>query len=98
MPVEGWSRERIQQEHGWIDDYLPRLDEAGQVAVAAGEFTDDTELALIHVESLISSNGFIDPEGIGIRMVRLLRGDSARFLDDTTRLALLNIDDSGDYQ
>lgn len=98
MPVEGWSRERIQQEHGWIDDYLPRRDETGQISVAAGEFTDDTELALIHVESLISSNGFIDPEGIGIRMVRLLRGDSTRFLDATTRAALLRIDESGDYQ
>src|SRR5690554_6256964 len=88
MPVAGWSRGAIEAAYGWIEGYLPRVDADGKAIVAAGEFTDDTELALCHVESLISAGGFVDPEAVGRRLLRLARGDSYHFLDPTTRGAI----------
>lgn len=96
MPVEGWSREEIAARHGWIDGYLPRLDDEGQVQVPAGEFTDDTEVMLCHVESLISSGGYVDPEAVEMRLLRLARSDSRRFLDPTTLAAIERMESDTD--
>lgn len=98
MPVEGWSAERIQSEHGWIDHYLPRIDVDGTVEAEAGEFTDDTELALCQVEGLITTQGFVDPVGVGQRIERLASGPAGRFLDPTTRLAVAGFDRTETYQ
>ncbi|GBD15202.1 ADP-ribosyl-[dinitrogen reductase] glycohydrolase [bacterium HR26] len=98
MPVEGWSPERIREQYGWIDRYLPRLGPDGQVETPAGEFTDDTELALCLVESLIGAHGFVDPEAAGYRFLRVLRSDSGRFLDPTTRRALERAAETDDFQ
>lgn len=98
MPVEGWSRERIAQRFGWISGYLPRTGDAGEVVVPAGEITDDTELALCQVESLISSGGFVDPDAVGMRLLRLYRSDSRRFMDRTTLAAAERMEETGDFQ
>lgn len=57
MPVEGFSREQIKKIYGEIDDFRssPYRD------LEAGEFTDDTEQALIVAEVIIEKN-FFDPE------------------------------------
>jgi ADP-ribosylglycohydrolase len=98
MPVECWEPERIRASHGWIDRYLPRRDDQGGILVPAGEFTGDTEMAVCHIESLISSGGLIDPEGVGVRLVRMYNGESRRFLGRTTLAALAAADQSGDFQ
>ncbi len=98
MPVEGWSAERIARAHGWVDGYLPRLDAAGGIVVPAGEFTDDTELALCLVESIVAARGFVDPELAGYSFLRVARGEGGRFLDETTRLALARAEETGDFQ
>lgn len=98
MPVEGWSQERIAATYGWIDHYLPRLAEDGTVTVAAGEFTDDTEVALCHVEALISAGGFVDPEAVGRRLILLARGEGGRFLDPTTRAAIARMEETDRFQ
>jgi ADP-ribosylglycohydrolase len=98
MPVEGWNRERIEQTYGWITGYLPKIGEDGSEILAAGEITDDTELALCHVESLITAGGYVDPETTGLRFLRLYHGDSRKFMGRTTRLALESADETGDFQ
>ncbi len=98
MPVEGWSHERIEETFGWISGYLPKVDESGTQILAAGEITDDTELALCHVESLITNGGYVDPETIGLRFLRLYHGDSRKFMGRTTKLALERADETGDFQ
>lgn len=98
MPVEGWDAERIARTHGWIDNYLPRLDEAGNILVSAGDFTGDTEMTLCHVESLISSGGFVDPGNVGVRLLRMYHGPSRQFLGRTTVAALARADITGDFQ
>lgn len=98
MPVEGWSHERISETYGWITGYLPKKDAAGTEIVAAGEITDDTELALCHVESLITAGGYVDPETTGLRFLRLYNGDSRKFMGRTTKLALERAGETGDFQ
>lgn len=98
MPVEGWPQQQIREQYGWVDRYLPRLDSAGHVETPAGEFTDDTELALCLVEALTSAHGYLDPDAVGYRFLRVLQSESSRFLDPTTRRALERADRTGDFQ
>lgn len=98
MPVEGWTAEEIASTVGWIDGYLPRLGPDGSIEVEAGEFTDDTELALCQVEGLITTQGFVDPVSVGLRIERLVDGPAGRFLDPTTRLAISMFDKTETYQ
>ncbi|MCS7121279.1 MAG: ADP-ribosylglycohydrolase family protein [Archaeoglobaceae archaeon] len=57
MPVEGLSREQIKKIYGEINDFLP----SPYKDLEAGEFTDDTEQALLVAEVIIE-NLFFDPE------------------------------------
>lgn len=98
MPVEGLTRQEIAERHGWVTDYLPRLGADGDTLLAPGEFTDATEIALCHVESLVSTGGFVDPAGVAARLTRLAQSDSGAFLDRTTRLAVEQMEDSETYQ
>lgn len=98
MPVEGWTAEQIAATHGWIDRYLPRTASNGMIEAEAGEFTDDTELALCQVEGLITTQGFVDPVGVGLRLERLAEGPAGRFLDSTTKLAISKFGDTESYQ
>lgn len=97
MPVEGWSREEIAARYGWIDGYLPRI-EGETETVPAGEFTDATEVALCHVEALISAGGFVDPEAVGRRLMLLARGESRRFLDPLTLSAIERMEETDQFQ
>ena len=98
MPVEGFSADQIRQNHGWINQYLPRTDLVGSEIEAAGEITDDTEMTLCHVESLVSTGGLVDPENTGMRFLRLFNSDSERFMGRTTKQSLRQADESGDFQ
>lgn len=98
MPVEGMSPELIQSNYGWINTYHPRTDAAGEVLEQAGEITDDTEMMLCHVESLVSTGGLVDPENTGMRFLRLYNSDSRRFMGRTTQLSLQQADQTGDFQ
>jgi len=70
----------------------------GEHLALAGQFTAHTELALCLIESIVSTNGFIDPEAAGFRFVRVLRAEHAHFLDPTSRAAIELAAESGDYQ
>ncbi len=81
-----------------ITGYEPLLNADGSERVQAGQFTAHTELALCLVETLVSANGFIDPDTAGYRFVQVLRSEHGHLLDDTSREALERADATGEYQ
>lgn len=87
MPVEGWSREQIEERFGRLDGYVSRAFPDG-TEVKAGEFTDESEFALSIVESLTTNRGMLDPDNIGARLLYLFRGESRRWMSLETLAAL----------
>jgi ADP-ribosylglycohydrolase len=81
-----------------IAGYEPGLDETSGVKVEAGEFTSHTELALCLVETLVSANGFLDPDTAGYRFVQVLRSEHGHFLDPTSRAAIERAAETGEFQ
>ncbi len=87
MPIGGYSPARIAAELGTIDRYHGRTF-ADETEIKAGEFTDETEIALCIVESLTTNDGEIDVENIGSRLLYLARGESKRWMSADTLAAL----------
>ncbi len=81
-----------------IIGYEPLLDVDGTEKVQAGQFTSHTEFALCLVETLVSSNGFIDPDTTGYRFVQVLRSEHGHLVDPTSRAAIERADETGEYQ
>ncbi len=98
MPVEGWSAQRIQDEFAWLDHYVARLTPNGDEEMRAGEITGDTEMSLCLAEGLISAHGFVDPEAVGIRLIKLREGPGGQCLGPTTLAAIERMEATGDYQ
>lgn len=97
MPVEGWSRGRIAAAFGRIESYLPRTLPGGD-QVQAGEFTDETEIALCVVESLTTNHGRLDVDNIGARVLYLARGESRRWMGAATGAALDRADETLEFR
>lgn len=87
MPVAGWSRERIRDTYQRIESYFPKFFEDG-AELQAGEFTDESELALCIVESYTASQSVLDPDVILARMRFLAAGESRRWMHPATLAAL----------
>lgn len=98
MPTSGLSRETIKSRFGRVTTYHPLLTDDGDMRVPAGQFTDNTELALCLSESLVTSNGFLDPSSAGYRFVQLLSSEYSHFLGETTRQGLEAAAESGEFQ
>lgn len=81
-----------------IAGYEPLLNPDGSEHVQAGQFTSHTEFALCLVETLVSSNGFIDPDTAGYRFVQVLRSEHGHLIDPTSRAALERADETGEFQ
>jgi ADP-ribosyl-[dinitrogen reductase] hydrolase len=96
MPVAGWSADRIRERYGEIDGYYPRVFADGS-AIKAGEFTDESELALCIVESFTVNNGEIDVDNIGARFLYLARGEAQRWIPPDTLRALLAADETMNF-
>ena len=93
MPVAGWSSERIRERYGAIDGYYPRIfPEGGEIK--AGEFTDESELALCIVESFTVNDGELDPDNIGARFLYLARGEAKRWMQPDTLRATTAAEES----
>src|SRR4051812_16397279 len=80
MPVTGWTAVRIAERLGRVEDYLPRVLTDGN-EIKAGEFTEESELALCIVESFTVNNGELDPENIGVRFLHLAKGEARRWIE-----------------
>lgn len=87
MPVVGMSAAEIQETYGGIAGY-----HAGQLAdgveLKAGEFSDETEIALCIMETYTSANADLDPELIRARMQFLSRDESRRWMNPETLRSL----------
>lgn len=92
MPVSGWTAEQIAENYGRIDAYHPR-EFADGTELKAGEFTDETEIALCIMETYTSANGELDPELIRARMQFLARDESRRWMSSET---LRSLDDESE--
>ena len=87
MPGKGLDRATLADRIGTITGYLPATFADG-TEIKAGEFTDESELALCVVESVTVDRGRIDPDTIGPRFLYIARGESKRWLGAGTRRAL----------
>lgn len=83
MPVAGMAAGGFPPVTG----YRAKLFADG-AEIGAGEFTDESEVALCIVESATVNDGVIDVENIAARMRILARGESKRWMDPTTLSAL----------
>ena len=92
MPVTGWTAERIAETYGMIDGYHARTFADG-TELKAGEFSDETEIALCIMETYTSANGELDPELIRARVQFLARDESRRWMNAET---LRSLDDEAE--
>ena len=58
MPTEGFSAQEIRSRFGQVRDMLPAPQGHFHSGLEAGQYTDDTEQALLLAESLIENAGF----------------------------------------
>ena len=93
MPVAGKSRQQIERELGRLDRYHPKTFADGS-ELKAGEFTDETEIALCIMETYTSAAGQLDQELIRARMQFLARGESRRWMSAETLKSLDDPEDS----
>ncbi len=98
MPVEGLTQSSIQSMHGTIDRFLPLVDRSGNQVEPAGQYSDNTELAMCLSESIVTSNGFVNPETAGYRFIQVLHSPQSHFLGETTRQSLVRAEQSGNFQ
>ncbi|MCB2185197.1 MAG: ADP-ribosylglycohydrolase family protein [Deltaproteobacteria bacterium] len=81
MPVEGWTPQAIRQAHGRLDRFLPGR-------LPAGNYTDDSEMMLALLESLVLCQG-LDPADLAQRFAANFdprRGYGARIFGVVERI------------
>jgi ADP-ribosyl-[dinitrogen reductase] hydrolase len=83
MPVTGMKPGDFEAVTGYRSRTF-----ADGTEIGAGEFTDESEIALCIVESATVNDGLIDPDNIAARMRILARGESKRWMDQQTLRAL----------
>ncbi|MEM1579049.1 MAG: ADP-ribosylglycohydrolase family protein [Archaeoglobaceae archaeon] len=84
MPVEGLSRDKVKQIYGKILDFLP----SPYGDLEAGEWTDDTEQALLLAESLIETKYF-SPENFAEKLKSWFY--KGKRIGPTSRLAIMKL-------
>ncbi len=87
MPIAQQPGAAATPLHTPLTDYLPRRFRDG-VEIAAGEFTDESEIALCIVESMTVNGGAIDPDLLAPRLFHLACGESRRWMQPATLTAL----------
>jgi ADP-ribosyl-[dinitrogen reductase] hydrolase len=79
MPVEGWPREAIRMHYRVLSDFQP----SPPRGLRAGQFTDDTQMMLMHAESIVAT-GRIDGDDLARRFVGWLRSGDVRGIGGST--------------
>ncbi len=90
MPCEGMPKEEIAKRYGQVTSYQDSEYAKYTKGLKKGQYTDDTQLTLATLESLIEKNG-VDIEDIGKKFVELYRTKSLRGAGRTTQAALKKI-------
>ena len=70
MPSELWPQSRVIEHFGWIDSFLdgPQENEAARY-FKAGQFTDDTSMAIALADAIIECQGQVDSLVIARRIL-----------------------------
>lgn len=87
MPVEGWSREAIRMRYGVLADLQP----SSSRGLGAGQFTDDTQMMLMHAESIVAA-GRVDGDDLAQRFVAWLRSGDVRGIGGSTLQSILRLE------
>lgn len=75
MPSELWPRERVKRYFGWIDGFLDGPQEnTAACYFKAGQYTDDTAMALALADALLEAEGEVVPELIARNVIRWVDG------------------------
>jgi len=83
MPVEGWSREMIRMHYGVLAEFQP----SPSRGLGPGQFTDDTQMMLMHAESIVAT-GRVDGDDLARRFVAWLRSGDVRGIGRSTILSI----------
>ena len=90
MPLEGLSKKEIQTYYGVVSKYVDSTYSPHTKGLARGQYTDDTQLTLATLESIIAKKN-IDIEDIGARFAELYRQKRLIAAGRATKKALKNI-------
>lgn len=100
MPSELWRKKQVEDYFGWIDRFLPPPPEnLAANLFKQGEFTDDTQLAIAMMDSLIEHNGKVNTKSIGLHILKWAKEVDAfnkNILGPTTKKALLALNEGID--
>jgi ADP-ribosylglycohydrolase len=83
MPVEGRSADGIRWRHGVLSDFRPSPARGS----CAGQFTDDTQMMLMHAESILATGG-IDGDDLARRLIAWLHSGEVRGIGRSTFQAI----------
>lgn len=102
MPSELWTKNKVVDFFGWIDDFLdgPAENEAAS-EFTRGQYTDDTSQGIAIMDAIIECNGSLDANVIGKHLVKW--GDSIdvfqkNILGPTSKEALLALKGGADVE
>ncbi|CAN5717445.1 ADP-ribosylglycohydrolase family protein [soil metagenome] len=96
MPFTGFTAQEIDGLGLRGSEYRSKLFEDG-TNLKAGEFTDESEGALCIVESFTANTGSLDIENIRARLHILARGESHRWMAESTLTHLRHLDENDTY-
>ncbi|RTF98097.1 ADP-ribosylglycohydrolase family protein, partial [Serratia marcescens] len=92
MPSELWPRERVKRHFGWIDGFLDGpAENTAACYFKAGQYTDDTAMALALADALREAEGEVVPELIARNVIRWVDSFDAfnkNILGPSSKLAL----------
>jgi ADP-ribosylglycohydrolase len=88
---EGWTRARILEAGQLLSGYRDRTNKSGEVQLAAGAFTDDTQQLVVIVESMLDRDK-VDPEDLAARYLTMWRAGELHSYGKAFRETLENLD------
>ncbi|MGR5063183.1 ADP-ribosylglycohydrolase family protein [Photobacterium sp. DNB22_13_2] len=96
MPSELWTKNKVVDYFGWIDDFLPGPEEnIAANEFSAGEFTDDTSQCVALMDAVIEADGKLDPQLIAKHIMvwaKRINAFEKNILGPTSKAALTAID------
>ena len=92
MPFEGLSKEQIKQFYGKVPvNYQDSIHSRHTKGVKRGGYTDDTQLTLATIDSLLEKQKDVNVEDMGSRFVELYKNKQLIGAGRSTKFALKNI-------
>lgn len=96
MPSELWTKNKVVDYFGWIDDFLPGPEEnIAANEFSAGEFTDDTSQCVALMDAVIEADGKLEPLLIAKHIMvwaKRINAFEKNILGPTSKAALTAID------